>query len=555
MARHRHALLAGLVSAAILLPPDPAAAGAIVAPPSAGGSPVLHDGPCLHPAERAAIDEAIVESRARLRAEGRLPAARATAGSGSFDWALRPVDSYTDHGYHGVSNFVDQDPSYPDQLLDYECGDRTYDLSSGYNHQGTDMFLWPFSWNMMDAEVIEIVAAADGVIIHKSDGYDDRSCGLGGGAWNAVYLEHADGSVTWYGHMQTASTTSNPVGASVVAGEYLGRVGSSGSSTGPHLHFEVHDAYDDLVDPYAGPCNGLNPSTWWTEQRPYYDSAINAIRTHAAPPEFPACPEGEITNESVSFERGERIYFATYYRDQLAGQVTDYMVHAPGGELYWEWDHASSAAHYAASYWYFWLTIPADAPEGQWTYRIAYEGQTCESTFWVGEILEVAGAGRSPGAAPPAWRCSTSSAARFARSPRVSTPAARTRWAGTGSRQAGRGPPRASTSCASRSPMSRRRAGSSSGREPGGRGGPDLRRSPARSGHRQRCRAPRAATRRSVSAATGAPPSPARRFTCSPRSATRSKRASSPRPVRMSLYRPRRAAVSPMSKRERSTPG
>ena len=66
---------------------------------------------------------------------------------------------------------------------------------------------------MMDAALIEIVAVAPGVILHKQDGHPDRSCDAGTATpWNAVYVQHADGTVAWYGHMKNGSTTTKAVG-------------------------------------------------------------------------------------------------------------------------------------------------------------------------------------------------------------------------------------------------------------------------------------------------------------------------------------------------------
>jgi len=72
-----------------------------------------------------------------------------------------------------------------------------------------------------------IVAAADGKVV---------SAGWAGGYGRAVEIAHADGVETRYGHMSRIAAYS---GELVHRGQVIGYVGSSGLSTGPHLHFEV----------------------------------------------------------------------------------------------------------------------------------------------------------------------------------------------------------------------------------------------------------------------------------------------------------------------------
>lgn len=152
-----------------------------------------------------------------------------------FRWPLRAAGGYSNPGFWRVSYYVDHDALVPNQLRDFSCGARTYDRSDGYNHRGTDISLSHDAWNVMAAGQVEIVAAAPGIIINKSDGNFDQSCAnVVGSPWNAVYVQHDDGSVAWYGHMRNGSTTTKAVGARVEAGEYLGKVGSSGNSGGPH---------------------------------------------------------------------------------------------------------------------------------------------------------------------------------------------------------------------------------------------------------------------------------------------------------------------------------
>ena len=98
-------------------------------------------------------------------------------------------------------------------------------VHDGYGHAGTDYYLWPFWWELMDSDSVEIVAAAAGIIVWKNDGEYDRNCdwdNIIGDGWNGVDVEHADGSVAWYGHMKSGSLTAKPVGASVLQGEKLG---------------------------------------------------------------------------------------------------------------------------------------------------------------------------------------------------------------------------------------------------------------------------------------------------------------------------------------------
>ncbi len=301
-----------------------------------------------------------------------------------LEWPLKTADSSSTEGYHATSNFVDHNAAVPDMVLDYACGDRSYDLSSGYNHAGTDYFLWPFAWNKMDNSEVEVVAAADGVIVLKQDGNFDRSCSFGG-TWNAIYVQHADGSVAWYGHLKNGSLTAEDVGTAVTAGDYLGVVGSSGSSTIPHLHFELYDNSNALIDPYAGSCNTLNDTSWWNTQRPYYDSAVNKITTGLAVVDFATCPNPETSHEALFFAPNDTIYFTTYYRDQLISQASIYTIYRPDSTVFASWTHNSNADHYAASWWYWAYTLPANAPAGNWQFEVDFNGQKTSHDFYVTE--------------------------------------------------------------------------------------------------------------------------------------------------------------------------
>ena len=89
-----------------------------------------------------------------------------------------------------------------------------------------------------------VIAVYDGVVIYPTssdrtdyptgfDGSDD-----GGGFGNYVAIRHNDGTITYYCHLYE-NTITVTAGDEVKQGQVLGKIGSSGSSSEPHLHFEV----------------------------------------------------------------------------------------------------------------------------------------------------------------------------------------------------------------------------------------------------------------------------------------------------------------------------
>lgn len=309
-----------------------------------------------------------------------------------FILPVRQNPQFSAIGYWAITNYVDHDPAFPNALLDYQGGERTYDTTGGYNHAGTDFFLWPFGWEQMDRDQVWVVAAAPGTIIGKDDGFFDRNCTLPppNPEWNAVYIQHGDGSVAWYGHLKNGSLTTKPVGATVAAGEYLGVVGSSGVSTGPHLHFEIYDALDNLNDPYTGPFNQMNAQSWWQVQPDYMDPKIVRLMTHDdAPGILSFCPEDEIINRADVFTPGDRIHTSVWYRDQQQGQITQLTLVQPSGDPFTQWAHDIPEPHLGASFWYWFWDLPVNAEEGVWTLRASFEGQTAEHFFVVGTCPEL----------------------------------------------------------------------------------------------------------------------------------------------------------------------
>lgn len=79
-------------------------------------------------------------------------------------------------------------------------------------------------------------AAANGIVVLATSSRDAAANLVGYG--NYIVIQHADGYETLYGHLDQVLVT---VGEKVRRGQVIGLLGSSGSSTGPHLHFEIRD--------------------------------------------------------------------------------------------------------------------------------------------------------------------------------------------------------------------------------------------------------------------------------------------------------------------------
>lgn len=294
----------------------------------------------------------------------------------------------------GISNFVDLNAAFPNQLRDYACGTRTYDTAAGYNHAGIDYFLWPFPWQSMAQESVAATAAAAGTIVQRVDVNVDRSCSFNAVTQpNRLVIAHDNGEFGVYLHFKRAGLTAKTIGQRVEAGEFLGWIGSSGISTGPHLHFELRSgsqANAPVIDPNQGQCNAV-PSRW--ELQPAYrEPRLEMVSLHSAPPEFyfESCSDNELPQFERHFEAGDTFYVSAYYADQPAGKESSIVLRGPDGAELSRQLHAPSTSDldgrdaYNASYWLFRFTVPAGAAPGLYSAEVSYEGLTRRQTFAVG---------------------------------------------------------------------------------------------------------------------------------------------------------------------------
>ena len=139
-------------------------------------------------------------------------------------------------------------------------------------HDGTD-FMLIGGFDAMDSGSATVIAAAAGTVVEIEDGnYDrchldvlsfDATCDGYDIKSNFVGVKHEGGVTSWYYHLKKFSLMVE-VGDFVEQGQSLALIGSSGRSSGPHLHFEPRNMMGDEFDPFAG--DVTTQSGWWCDQ-------------------------------------------------------------------------------------------------------------------------------------------------------------------------------------------------------------------------------------------------------------------------------------------------
>lgn len=118
---------------------------------------------------------------------------------------------------------------------------------------GTGTFIWPtgntfISGNDFWSGHLAIdIGAVTGQTVYASDsGVVVYAGGISGGYGNMVMIDHGNGYATLYAHLSAISVR---CGQSVYQGGAIGAAGSTGNSTGPHLHFEVR-YFGGFINPH-----------------------------------------------------------------------------------------------------------------------------------------------------------------------------------------------------------------------------------------------------------------------------------------------------------------
>jgi len=139
-----------------------------------------------------------------------------------------------------VNNPVIVNPSIPVGGMFLWPSDTTFHISSGFGPRSSPGGIGSTFHRGIDIPAphgSNVLASADGVVVHSK---------FNGGFGNYILINHGGGYFTVYAHQSQNIVSAGQV---VVQGQVIGFVGSTGNSTGPHIHFEIHAPGRGPVDP------------------------------------------------------------------------------------------------------------------------------------------------------------------------------------------------------------------------------------------------------------------------------------------------------------------
>lgn len=130
---------------------------------------------------------------------------------------------------HILKTLADIDASCGDTTTDwvFPLGDAEYVATAGFGDCGAHWEACHTGQDFAAPTGTPVVAAGTGIVIFA---------GQAGPYGMSVHVLHPDGSATWYAHLSRIHAYGL---IPVRAGQLIGLVGSTGNTTGPHLHFEV----------------------------------------------------------------------------------------------------------------------------------------------------------------------------------------------------------------------------------------------------------------------------------------------------------------------------
>ena len=314
-------------------------------------------------AETNEVDNSLTFSYAPVRATNlpqRLsPVVEGTAG---VDWR--------------VMNFVDLDPR-PGSLRDYRGGKFTYDTPD-FGHDALDIGLADFS---AADEGMPVLATADGIVEAVNDGAFDRnkSFTYPEPPANYVIINLGDGWRAKYWHLRRDSV-SVKVGDSIAAGDFLGWPGSSGFSTGPHVHFELTYKNHPVE-------TMLDPATFWVAP-PQYPADYRHVIKSGFSSNVPTPSEwAEQPQDIRAFKPGNRLSFWVIAGAMMPGDTRTVRLQRPDGSLFLDQTSNPGSTFFQVSQWAYTVTLPMTDVLGTWTATWLQNGiELTRQTFTVSNI-------------------------------------------------------------------------------------------------------------------------------------------------------------------------
>jgi hypothetical protein len=251
-----------------------------------------------------------------------------------------------------VNNYVDLDSS--SGLLDWGCDDWTYD-----GHDGHDIDIRSFGEQAIG---VPVFAVQDGTVIASHDGEFDMNISAANQPANYVIIDHGNGRTCYYWHMKKNSVAVS-AGQQVMAGQQIGLVGSSGNSTGPHLHFATYEN-GTVVEPQAGYCR--SGESLWGNQIPkrmetyVFDFGISGINLsgYSRASELP---------RKIQILRTDTFYPWVLLNNLPVNSVWRIKIFKPNNTQWGEWNNSFNNSNpYRRSWW--WYNFSGVTDYGTWRF-------------------------------------------------------------------------------------------------------------------------------------------------------------------------------------------
>jgi murein DD-endopeptidase MepM/ murein hydrolase activator NlpD len=197
------------------------------------------------------VRDAEIKEAARKAEEARkLEATRIAAANLN---ASPNADRNFDSGRSAIANPGDRSgvsPQLPQLTASAYLPDvQDYGLSTGFIWPSDGVLTSGFGWRWGRVhQGIDIAAPIGTPVLAAATGVVDYAGWSDGGYGNMIDIRHPDGTITRYGHLNEIFVKE---GQSVGQGQSIAAMGSTGFSTGPHLHFEIRPNGGSAIDPMA----------------------------------------------------------------------------------------------------------------------------------------------------------------------------------------------------------------------------------------------------------------------------------------------------------------